>query len=675
MAGEIKGITIEFRGDTTKLDKALRQVNSETKSIDNELRKVNNALKFNPGNVDLLKQKQQLLGDKIKQTKDKLEALKQAQAQMDASGVDKTSAKYREVQREIITSENKLKNFNAELKRVEAAASPLGQASTKVADFGEKAQGAGNKLMGISKAAAVVEGAIGAMTYKAGAWADDLNTMSSVYSLSTKDLQKYALSAELVDTSVDTIAKSHVRLEKNMLSASQGSKNQAEAFEALGVQYKNADGSLRDSDAVWQDVISSLGKMENETERDAYAMQLMGKSAAELNPLIEDGGETYKRTAEIFKKYGLDYIDQDTLDKANDFNDRIDEIKAIGLITFQSLGAELAGYLAPALETVVGWIGKLAEWMSGLSPKTMTIIAAVAGVLAVLGPVLVAIGKLSMGISGILKLASMIGPLLSGLSLPIIGIVAGVAALVAVLVSAYRNSESFRNAVQTLGHALGTVLKAGLDVIVGLFKALWPILQAIGKVVGAVLAPVIKTLAVVFAAIGKALQPVIAAFKAVKSWVEKTGLTFDSVSKKFQDAGAKIREVGKKLAKPFQDAWYVIKGIFDKISGVINTIKGALDFGKTGSSVKGRSASIQFHAAGGIFTRPTLLGATHVVGEAGAEAVLPLKALWNQMDKMTAEMGGNTTYNTFNITVDGAQDPVNIAEDILQALKLKMRTA
>ena len=92
MAGQIKGITIEFRGDTTKLDKALRQVNNETKGVDRELRNVNRALKFNPGSVDLWRQKQTLLTQRVSETKQKLDALKQAQRQADTSGIDKNSA-------------------------------------------------------------------------------------------------------------------------------------------------------------------------------------------------------------------------------------------------------------------------------------------------------------------------------------------------------------------------------------------------------------------------------------------------------------------------------------------------------------------------------------------------------------------------------------------------------
>ena len=76
MAGQIKGITIEFRGDTTSLDKALRKVKSDTKDVDRQLSAVNKSLKFNPKNVELLTQKQGLLREKVSQTQKSLEDLK-----------------------------------------------------------------------------------------------------------------------------------------------------------------------------------------------------------------------------------------------------------------------------------------------------------------------------------------------------------------------------------------------------------------------------------------------------------------------------------------------------------------------------------------------------------------------------------------------------------------------
>lgn len=105
MAGNVKGITIEFDGNTTRLDKALKDVKNSTKDIDKELKDVNKALKFNPTSVELWRQKQDLLRQKISQTEDNLKNLKNAQAQMDAKGVNKNSEEYRKLQRAIIETE------------------------------------------------------------------------------------------------------------------------------------------------------------------------------------------------------------------------------------------------------------------------------------------------------------------------------------------------------------------------------------------------------------------------------------------------------------------------------------------------------------------------------------------------------------------------------------------
>lgn len=109
--GSIKGITIQFAGDTTKLDKALRQVNNETRNIDKELRQVDKALKFNPKNIDLLRQRQTLLTNKISETKQKLDLLKQTQAKVDSGEIEMSAEDYRKLQREIIETESKLKTL------------------------------------------------------------------------------------------------------------------------------------------------------------------------------------------------------------------------------------------------------------------------------------------------------------------------------------------------------------------------------------------------------------------------------------------------------------------------------------------------------------------------------------------------------------------------------------
>ena len=172
MAGTIKGITIEFRGDTTKLDKALKDVDKSTRDIDKELKQVNKDLKFNPTSVELWRQKQTLLTEKISQTKDRLDILKQAQKQMDTDGVDKNSAQYRQLQREIIETESKLKTFKNQLKEV---------GNAKLTALSKQFDNISQKTRGLSMAAGGIGAALLANTYKAAQSADEIATLAKQY--------------------------------------------------------------------------------------------------------------------------------------------------------------------------------------------------------------------------------------------------------------------------------------------------------------------------------------------------------------------------------------------------------------------------------------------------------------------------------------------------------------
>jgi len=600
MAGNVKGIVIEFSGNTTKLDKALRDIKNSTKDIDKELKNVDKALKFNPTSVELWRQKQDLLRQKIKETENNLKELKNMQSQMDAQGIDKNSEAYRRVQREIIETESKLKHFVAEEKKIGQV--NLRAASEQFKQIGTNLESAGRAMAGLSRVAAAVAASIGAITVKSASWADDMNTMSKVYGISTKELQKYSAAAELVDVDVDTIAKSHQKLTKQMSSAQDGTGKSAEAFEALGVNITNADGSLRDSDTVWQETIAALGQMENETERDAAAMQLMGKSAAELNPLIEDGGETYKNFAETLDKYGLEFIDQETLDNANAFKDSIDSIKSIGLIAFQQLGTQMAAYLAPAMEKVVDLVGKLANWLSNLSPRTQTIIAAVAGVVAVMAPLLIGLGKLSMGIGAIIKLVAVVGPAIGGVVAALGPAIMIIGALVAVGVVLYKNWDT------------------------------------------------IKARAI--------------AFK-------------NSVVKTFNDLKAKVtatfNAIKNAIVNPITTAVNLVRTAINKIKSIINGAHLSLpkfklphfriSGGKLPWGIGGKGTapkiSVDWYAQGGIFDRASIIG----VGEAGAEAVVPLDKFWDKLDNMST---GSTN---IVININGAnKDPREIADEVRRML-------
>lgn len=632
MAGNIKGVTIEFQGDTTKLDKSLRSVDKSTAAIDKELKNVNKALKFNPTSVDLWRQKQQLLTQKISETEGKLNLLKQKQADMDSRGVDKNSEEYRKLQREIIETESKLKTFKAQLKAVGNV--KLRAMSEQFKQLGKDLTAAGQKMRGLSMAGAAVAGSVGALAYKSGKAADDLNTLSKVTGISTQQLQKYNAAANLVDVSTEAIAKSNIKLRKNMYSAANGSKSQAEAFEALGVSVTNADGSLRNSDDVFQEVITALGGMSNETERDALAMKLMGKSATELNPMIEDMGETYRTVTETLDKYGLDFVDQATLDKANEFNDQLDTMKVLGQTALSIIGAQLAGYLAPALGKVVEWVGKLASWLSQLNPAVLTVVGIIGALVAGIAPLLLILGKMSFAISSIMGLMSTLGLSFTALAGPV-GIVIGIiAALIAIGVLLYKNWDTIREkALEIWGN-----IQNAVSVVVNRIKTNFNTLKT-----GLITAwNAIKTAATT-------------AWNAIK----------DAIISPIKTAYDKLSKIIEKIKGFFPLPGGNIFGSL-KLPHFKITKKGEFPYGIGGKGSLPKW-DVDWYAKGGIFDAPSIVG----IGEAGPEAVVPLDTLWKKLDTIAAAAGGGAivvnVYGSDNMSVNELAEAVE--QKIIQMQK------
>ena len=143
---EIKGITIVIDGETTKLDKALRDINKNAAAVGRELTSVSRLLKMSPGNTTLITQKQKMLSDAVSTTSKKLEDLKDAQKQLDAKGVDENSKEYRKLQREIAYTDTKLEALKKEQIAFTAENSKLGQMSQKYKDIGDKMTTVGKKL-------------------------------------------------------------------------------------------------------------------------------------------------------------------------------------------------------------------------------------------------------------------------------------------------------------------------------------------------------------------------------------------------------------------------------------------------------------------------------------------------------------------------------------------------
>lgn len=184
MADRIKGITIEIDGNTKGLSQALKGVNKDIKTTQTQLKDVEKLLKLDPRNVTLLGQKMELLGREISQTKDKLAQLKSVKDQMDEGlkNGSVTADQYDAWQREIIQTEQELKNLQTELSKVPTASeAAIARASEHMDAFGQRVSSVGDKISGLGDALMPVSAGIAALgTASVAAWKEVDESMDTV---------------------------------------------------------------------------------------------------------------------------------------------------------------------------------------------------------------------------------------------------------------------------------------------------------------------------------------------------------------------------------------------------------------------------------------------------------------------------------------------------------------
>lgn len=333
---------------------ALREIVQGQKTMASELQLVSARFAGQENTIEALTAKHDVLQRSIYGEREKIEKLREAVAHAaEAYGegdqrtqsyqqqLNRAQAEELKLEKQLADTSKELKKQGVELETDEKAMADFGAQTAKTAGglgdlVGSLSQKFGiqlpggitqslNSMQGFSAGSIAAVGAVGSLaaalvkvegklldlSKAQAAAADDLAALSVKTGIATKTLQEYAYAAELLDVSVDTITGAQTKLIRSMDSARDGAAAQTAAFEKLGIQYTNTDGTLRNSETVFWEVVDALGQIRNGTERDAAAMDLLGKSAQDLNPLITAGSERMRELAAEAEKVGYVLSEQD----------------------------------------------------------------------------------------------------------------------------------------------------------------------------------------------------------------------------------------------------------------------------------------------------------------------------------------------------------------------------
>lgn len=347
------GLKIGLEGEK-EFKKALADINQSFKVLGSEMELVASQFDKQDKSVEALTARNETLNKEIDAQEHKITTLEQAlKNASDSFGendkrtqnwqiqLNKAKATLNEMERELSDNEKALDDV---ADGMEDAAEEADDFADELKDAADEAQSSGGKfeklgsvVKGIGAAMGTAFAAIGTATAAAGkamtdmavnaaAYADEMITQSTVTGMSVENLQAYAYAADLVDVSLDTLTGSMAKNVKSMANAADGSEKYAEAYDKLGVSITNADGTLRNSEEVYWEVIDALGEVSNETERDAIAMQLFGKSAQDLNPLIAQGSEGIAALTEEAKQMGA-VLSEETISELGTFDDSVQRLK------------------------------------------------------------------------------------------------------------------------------------------------------------------------------------------------------------------------------------------------------------------------------------------------------------------------------------------------------------
>jgi len=279
--------------------------------------------------------------------------------------------------------------------------------------------------------------------------ADAMSKLSLRTGIAAPELDKFRKVAELSDTSIESLSRAFPRLSKNVKDAAEkGTGPAARAFEQLGIQVKNADGSLRATDDIMLEISDAFAGMADGTEKAALASQIFGGRL---------GSEPS--------------MTQEFADSAAVFNDRLENMQE----KLGDLGVRMTTALLPVIDGLVAGIETLVNGFEALPGPIQTVVAGLLGISAaalVFAPIIDAVKLLWPLLSGLVKVIGSVVGALGGKGLlgALAAVFTGPVGWAVLLVGAGVAIYAFRDQIASALKLIGTLFVDAFEFIGGLLK-------------------------------------------------------------------------------------------------------------------------------------------------------------------------------------------------------------
>lgn len=436
---KIRGITIELGADTSQFTKAMQSIDKTLKNTQSQLKDVNKLLKLDPGNTDLLKQKQELLSSSIKDTEQRLKTLNEAYKNVSGTP-EEVKAQQNALTREIAETEASLKSLKEQYRDFGSVAKQqLQNVGEQMKEVGGKISDMGGKLSMTLTAPIVALGTVG-VSYNAQL--EQYRTMFTTLTGSAEEADKILTQLQQDAQKSPFDSSALIQANQYLISAGISAEDARKTILDLGNAVAATGGGSDELNRMAQ----NLQQIKNVGKASAQDIKQFANAGINIYGLL---AETTGKTVEQVKEMDVSYeVLAEALAKASEEGGKYaGAMEAQGQTLNGSLNAtkesvrmllgEITESAMPIIVKILEKIREVISWLSSLDDETKKTILIVGAIVAALGPALVIIGTI---ISSLGTLVGAIGMLISPMGL----IVAAITAVIAIGVALYKNWDEIK---------------------------------------------------------------------------------------------------------------------------------------------------------------------------------------------------------------------------------------